>query len=70
MSQARVDLHGTLQEGGSMLNYLLVFQGVVLDLLQAMKIDYDGEDFGLIVLYPLSVFFFFANFRDTLVYIL
>lgn len=57
MSQARVDLHGTLQEGGSMLNYLLVFQGVVLDLLQAMKIDYDGEDFGLIVLYPLSVFF-------------
>jgi hypothetical protein len=39
-----------------MLNYLLVFEGVVVDL-QAMRIDYDGEDFGLIVLYPLSSFF-------------
>lgn len=49
-----------LQEGGSMLNYLLVFEGVVLDL-HSMKIDYDGEDFGLIVLYPLSSFFFFGK---------
>lgn len=49
-----------LQEGGSMLNYLLVFEGVVLDL-HSMKIDYDGEDFGLIVLYPLSSFFFWQT---------
>lgn len=50
-----------------MLNYLLVFKEVVLDL-HAIKIDYDGENFSLFVLSPLSSFFF-ANFRHTLIYV-
>ena len=54
-----------LQEGGSVLNHLLVFKEIVSDL-RAMEVHYDDEDLGLILLcfLPSS----FANFRDTLLY--
>jgi len=54
-----------LQEGGSILNHLSVFMEIILDL-QAMEVDYDGEDLGLILL--CSLLSSFANFRDTLLY--
>jgi hypothetical protein len=54
-----------LQEGGSVLNHLLVFKEIVSDL-QAMEVDYDDEDLGLILLCSLPSSF--ANFRDTLLY--
>ena len=37
------------QEGGSVLNHLLVFKEIVSDL-QSMEVDYDDEDLGLILL--------------------
>jgi hypothetical protein len=54
-----------LQEGGSVLNHLLVFEEIVSDL-QAMEIDYDDEDLCLILLCSLPSSF--ANFRDTFLY--
>ncbi|CAD6341186.1 unnamed protein product [Miscanthus lutarioriparius] len=54
-----------LQEGGSVLNHLMVFKDIVSDL-QAMEVDYDDEDLGLILLCSLPSSF--ANFRDTLLY--
>ncbi|KAL6592119.1 hypothetical protein ACP70R_049571 [Stipagrostis hirtigluma subsp. patula] len=54
-----------LQEGGSVLNYLLVFKEIVADL-QAMEVKYDDEDLALILLCSLPSSF--ANFRDTLLY--
>ena len=54
-----------LQEGGSVLNHLLVFKEIVSDL-QAMEVEYDDEDLGLILLCSLPSSF--ANFRDTLLY--
>jgi hypothetical protein len=55
-----------LQKGGSVLNHLSVFKEIVSDL-QAMEVDYDDEDLDLILLCSLPSFFF-ANFRDTLLY--
>jgi hypothetical protein len=37
-----------LQEGGLVLNHLLVFKDIVSDL-QAMEVDYDDEDLDLIL---------------------
>ena len=54
-----------LQEGGSVLNHLSVFKEIVSDL-QAMEVDYDDEDLGLILLCSLPNSL--ANFRDTLLY--
>ena len=50
-----------LRKGGSMLNHLSVIKKIVL-YLQAMELDYDEEDLGLILLcfLPSS----FANFKD------
>ena len=50
-----------LRKGGSMLNHLSVIKKIVL-YLQAMELDYDEEDFGLILLCSLPSSF--ANFRD------
>jgi len=54
-----------LQEGGPVLNHISVFKEIVFDL-EAMEIDYDDEDLGLILLCSLPNCF--ANFRDTLLY--
>jgi hypothetical protein len=54
-----------LQEGGSVLNHLSVFKEIVSDI-QAMKVDYDDEDLGFILLCSLPNSF--ANFKDTLLY--
>jgi hypothetical protein len=54
-----------LQESGSVLNHLSVFKEIISDL-QAMEVDYDDEDLGLILLCSLANSF--ANFRDTLLY--
>jgi hypothetical protein len=54
-----------LQEGGSVPNHLTVFKYIVSDL-QAMKVKYEDEDFGLILLCSLPSSF--ANFRDTILY--
>ena len=54
-----------LQEGGSVLNHLSIFKEIVSDL-QSMKVHYDDEDLGLLLLCSLPSSF--ANFRDTLLY--
>ena len=54
-----------LQEGGSVINHLTVFKEIVSDL-QAMEVEYDDEDLGLILLCSLPSSF--SNFRDTLLY--
>ena len=54
-----------LQEGSFVLNHLSVFKKIISDL-QSMEVDYDDEDFALILLCYLPSSF--ANFRDTLLY--
>ena len=54
-----------LQEGGSVLNYLWIFKGIVSDL-QSMEVKYDDEDLGLLLLCSLPSCF--AYFRDTILY--
>ena len=54
-------IHTSCEKGGSMLNHLSVIKKIVL-YLQAMELDYDEEDLGLILLCSLPSSF--ANFRD------
>jgi hypothetical protein len=52
-----------LQEGVSVLNHLAAFKEIVTDL-KSMKVEYDDEDLGLIMLCSLPTSF--ANFQDTI----
>ncbi|WVZ64163.1 hypothetical protein U9M48_013726, partial [Paspalum notatum var. saurae] len=54
-----------LQESGSVPNHLTIFKEIVSDL-QAMKVKYEDEDLGLILLCSLCSSF--TNFRDTILY--
>ena len=54
-----------LEEDGYVVNYLSIFKEIISNL-HAMEVDYDDEDFALILLCYLPSSF--ANFRDTLLY--
>jgi hypothetical protein len=54
-----------LQEGGSVSTHLLVFKEIVANL-QSMRVKYEDEDLGLILLCSLPSSF--ANFGDTILY--
>ena len=54
-----------MQDGGKVLDHLSEFKEIVADL-ESMKVKYDDEDLGLILLCSLPTSY--SNFRDTILY--